>query len=79
MREFKPGDRVKIVRWAINNESVMAANDRRQLMGKTGTVQSVGMYISVVLDEDPAYVHASVIAVESELEHYDDAAEAQAS
>ena len=78
MPEFKKGDRVKIIRWAVNNESRMAEADRQQLVGKIGTVIDAGMYISVLLDHDPAYVHASVIAVESELEHYaDDADQAQ--
>jgi hypothetical protein len=72
MREFQPGDRVKIVEWAVNNEGPYARADREKLIGRTGTVQSAGMYISVLLDDDPAYVKASVIAEESELRHYDD-------
>lgn len=78
MPEFQKGDRVKIVRWAVSNESRYAEADRQQLVGKTGTVLDAGLYISVLLDDDPAYVHASVIAIESELEHYaDDADQAQ--
>jgi hypothetical protein len=79
MREFQPGDRVQIIEWAVNNEGPYARADREKLVGRTGTVQSAGMYISVLLDDDPAYVKASVIAEESELRHYDDNAAAAAS
>lgn len=79
MREFRPGDRVKIVEWAVNNQGPYASADRAKLIGRTGTVISAGMYVSVQLDDDPAYVKASVIAEESELVHYDDNAEQAAS
>lgn len=70
---FNPGDRVKIVEWAVTNEGPYAAKDRRQLLGRTGTVvQADDYYVSVKLDDDPAYVHATVLAVPSELEHHVD-------
>lgn len=69
-----PGTKVKIVRWAVNNETPVAAADRRQLMGLTGSViMADEYYVSVLLDADPAFVHASVLAVESELEVIEDA------
>jgi hypothetical protein len=75
---FNPGDRVKIVEWAVTNEGPYASKDRRQLVGRTGTVvQSADDYVSVRLDDDPAYVHATVLAIPSELEHYVDQDEAQ--
>lgn len=75
MREFRAGDRVQIVEWAVNNDGPYARQDREKLVGRVGTVISAGMYISVMLDDDPAYVKASVIAEESELRHYDDNAD----
>jgi len=77
MREFQKGDRVKIVEWAVNNDGPYARADRQKLIGRTGTVISAGLYVSVQLDDDPAYVKASVIAEESELRLYDDADEAK--
>lgn len=77
MREFQKGDRVKIVEWAVNNDGPYARADRQKLIGRTGTVISAGLYVSVQLDDDPAYVKASVIAEESELRHHDDADQAQ--
>lgn len=77
MHEFKPGDRVKIVKWAISNEGPYAAADRRKLVGMFGeVVQAADDYVSVRLENDPSFVHATVLAVPEELEHA--AAEEQA-
>lgn len=77
---MNPGDRVKIVNWAEGNIGPYAQADRRQLVGLTGVVQMVSDdYVSVKLDDDPAFVHASVLAIESELEVINDDAEDSAS
>jgi hypothetical protein len=70
---MQKGDRVRIVSWAVGNEGPYASADRRQLVGKTGTILDAGLYIAVLLDDDPAYLKASVIAIESELEVITDA------
>jgi hypothetical protein len=67
------GDRVRIIAWAENNVGPSAAHDRRTLIGHTGTILDAGLYISVLLDDDPAHVKAAVIAIESELEVINDA------
>jgi ribosomal protein L21E len=79
MREFQKGDRVQIIEWAVGNVGPYAKADREKLVGRTGTVINAGLYVSVELDDDPAYVKASVIAEESELRLYDDNAEQAAS
>lgn len=72
---MKPGTRVRITSWAVSNVSPYADRDRRELIGRTGTVIDAGLYVSVLLDHDPAYAKASVIAIEAELEVIDDASE----
>jgi hypothetical protein len=70
---FNPGDHVKIVRWAVENEGPYASKDRQVLVGKTGTVvMADSYYVSVKLDPHPDHVvESTVLAVESELEHYE--------
>lgn len=67
---MNPGDHVRIVQWAVNNESGYAAKDRASLVGQTGRViQTSDDYISVRLDENPNQLPCStVLAIESELE-----------
>jgi hypothetical protein len=67
---MNPGDRVRIVQWATNNEGPYAAKDRAQLVGQLGTVvQSNDEYVSVRLDENPNHLPTStVLAIHSELE-----------
>lgn len=73
---LKPGMRVKIVRWAINNPDRYAEEDRKQLVGRTGTVIENGIYVSVKLDEDPALLPSAVLCVLSELELCDEDSDA---
>lgn len=67
------GDRVRVIAWAENNVSPLAARDRREVVGRTGTVIDAGLYVAVLLDDDPAHAKASLIAIESELEVINDA------
>ena len=68
-----PGMKVKIVSWAVGNDSGYAIQDRKELLGRTGTVIENGLYISVRLDDDPALLKAAVLCVPSELEAITDA------
>lgn len=67
---MNPGDRVRIVQWAVTNESGYAAKDRAQLVGQLGTIiQTSDDYVSVHLDENPNHLPSStVLAIHSELE-----------
>lgn len=70
---IKAGMKVKIVNWAVENVGPYADTDRRELVGRTGTVIEVGIYISVRLDDDPAKLKAAVLCIPSELEAINDA------
>lgn len=69
----KPGMRVKIVEWAVGTDNPWVREDREQLIGATGTVIEVGLYISVKLDEDKAKLPSAVLCVPGEIELITDA------
>lgn len=70
---IKLGMKVKITSWAIDSLEHGADRDRKELVGRTGTVIENGLYISVKLDDDPALLPAAVLCVPSEIEAIPDA------